>query len=46
MAEIEDALEKLGGKAFDFNIAGHTIQSHLLNVREELSVDRKLFAYV
>ena len=40
MAEIEDALEKLGGKAFDFNIAGHTIQSHLLNVREELSVDR------
>jgi hypothetical protein len=40
MAEIEDALEKLGGKAFDFSIAGHTIQSHLLNVREELSVDR------
>ena len=40
MAEIEDALENLGGKAFDFVIAGHLIQSHLLNVREELSVDR------
>jgi hypothetical protein len=40
MAEIEEALEKLGGKAFDFTIAGHSIQSHLLNVREELSVDR------
>ena len=40
MTEIENTLEKLGSRAFTAVIGGHEVQSHLLNVREELQVNK------